>query len=140
MKIENKNRKHFSQIKQPLRYRNQRHIPNDYRIMYCSSLHTFGGLRRVYIIVFKDKINVLSLYSLDLLCPSAPGYVDVYPGSLKKGFSFRIRACIETNTCSMVDFSGIQFSLLLPCQVPKRLRQTFPQLYKFGFSLRPPEW
>lgn len=34
--------------------------------------HTLGGLLRVYIIVFKDRIKTSSLYLLDLLSPTAP--------------------------------------------------------------------
>lgn len=100
---------------------------------------TFGGLLSVYIIVFSDIMKALSLYSLDLLLPSSPVYIPSYPGSLKKGSSFNIKACIDTKTCSIVDVFGIHFSFPSPVHVFKRLRQTFPQSYKFGFNRRPPE-
>lgn len=93
----------------------------------------------IYVIVFNERINVSSLYRSDLISPTADPLMREYPGSLKKGFVFKIRPCIETRTCKTVETPGSHFSFLLPDQVLSRLRHTLPQLYKFGLSRTPPE-
>lgn len=44
---------------------------------------TFGGLLIVYIIVFKERINISSLYCWDLISPEAEPPIFAYAGSLK---------------------------------------------------------
>ncbi|KAF5776977.1 hypothetical protein HanXRQr2_Chr12g0530241 [Helianthus annuus] len=40
----------------------------------------------------------------------------------------------------MVDLPGTHFSFCPPDHVFRRLKQTLPQLYRFGLMRRPPEW
>ena len=42
---------------------------------------------------------------------------------------------IDTKIWSKVDTLGSQFYIALPLQVPNKLKQTFPQEYKFGLNL-----
>lgn len=101
---------------------------------------TFGGLLIEYTIVLSDLIKVSSLYCKECISPLGEPLEFAYPGSLKYGFAFKISPCIETKTCSMVDTPGIHFSFCPPDQVLRRLKHTFPQLYRFGLIRSPPEW
>ncbi|KAF5814848.1 hypothetical protein HanXRQr2_Chr03g0115771 [Helianthus annuus] len=77
-------------------------------------------------IIPKPPTRVRSLYCSDLFSPLADPLVRSYPGSLKYGFAFKIRPCIESKTWNIVETPGVHFSFFEPTQVFRRLKQTLP--------------
>jgi hypothetical protein len=99
-------------------------VARDIKVINHEQKQTFGGFFIVYIIVLTDKMNVSSLYFRDHTSPFRVPLIFAYPGSLKKGFPFKIKPCKETRTCSIVETPGVHFSFLRPDQVLSRLRHT----------------
>ena len=69
-------------------------------------------------------------YPLFRRSPSGVPMECSHPGSLKYTYSLITMDWIEMRICSSVETYGIQLSP----QVPSRLRQTLPQLYKLGLK------